>query len=130
MFHPTLAVRIGSRLPTRSVNAAWLVLCALLLQWAGAEVRPIAPQQLADAVAQAWPEPAVVERASQGKAARLAPAADTQPVTNFAADAPLVPHAAQLAVLAPALPAAPCGTACLDLRRPGAHQPRAPPPLS
>lgn len=123
-----------ARRPTRlntGFHAAWLVLCALLLQWSGAEVRPL-PISASGAVAgaQASHEPAFAERGAPNKATRIAAKEPRQPAALDTVDpTPLAPTAV-VALLDPATGTPACYRSCVAARPSTSHQPRAPPSLS
>ena len=116
---------------TAGFNAVWLVLCALLLQWSGAEVRAF-PASSSNPVAgaQASYEPALAERAAPNKATRVAAKEPRQPAALDTFDAPLLPPGAVVALLGPATGPAICDQLCVAFRAATSHQPRAPPSLS
>lgn len=116
---------------TAGFNAAWLVLCALLLQWSGAEVRAL-PASSSNAVAgaQASYEPVLDETAVPNKATRIAAKEPRQPAALDTFDAPLLLPGAVVALLGPATGSAVCDPLCIAAHAAASHQPRAPPSVS
>ena len=120
-----------SRHLSLTFNAAWVVLCALLLQWSGAEFRPLSASA-PDAVAgtQVAYERGLAERVAPNKATRVAAKEPRHAAAIHASDPPILATALAAAVFGGAASVVPCGTPCAVAAAPSSHRPRAPPVLS
>jgi hypothetical protein len=116
---------------TTGFNAAWVVLCALLLQWSGAEFRPLvagAPDAVAGAHASY--EPGVAERAAPTKAIRVAAKEPRHPAALDSVDPLLLAVAGPLVEFRAARSIPLCAAGCSRAAPPSSYRPRAPPVLS
>lgn len=116
---------------TAAFKATWVVLCALLLQWSGAEFRPLwAATSDAVAGAHASYEPGLAERAAPNKATRVAAKEPRHSAALDSVDPPLLAVADAVPLFRAAPAAVRCGARCAGASPPSSHRPRAPPVLS
>lgn len=116
---------------TASLHAVWLLLCALLLQWSGAEATTLASASAAAlSGSHAAFDPALTERTAPSKAVRLTAPDPRHPATLDVFDPPGLIPGVRMAELVVVAATAPFGARRLLWAPSLSHQPRGPPARS